>query len=272
MSFLFPSLENFEPTRQTLHNYANVVGVVPRAHAVFHPQWWHISLRLTERGLKTAVMPLPDGQTFWLEMDLRRHNILLQTGYGGTQVFSMTAGLTGTEMGDAVLTAVTNLGLSGEYVREKFESDDARTYEPAQAENFFTVLSHVHLIFAEHRATLTGKMGPLQVWPHGFDLAFEWFGPRTERYEEHGTVKELPSQINLGFYPGGDPYFYSNPWPFAGEQLLDKPLPDGAAWHTEGWQGSILPYQELINDENAESRLRAYAQAVFDLAAPTLAA
>jgi hypothetical protein len=59
------------------------------------------------------------------------------------------------------------------------------------------------------------------------------------------SLKVLPSQINL-VYPGGEPYFYSNPWPFAAEQLLDKPLPDGAAWHTEGWQGSTLAYKELV--------------------------
>jgi hypothetical protein len=267
---LFVSLDGFEPTRQTLHKYANVMGVVPRVHAAFHPQWWHISLRVTERGLKTAVMPLPDGGTFWLEMDLRHHHILLQTSYGGTEAFSMTAGLTGTEMGDRVLTAVTNLNLSGSYAREKFESNEPRQYDPVQAENFFTVLTNVQRIFSDHRATLAGKMGPIQVWPHGFDLAFEWFGTRVETHEEHGEVKEMPSQINLGFYPGGDPYFYSNPWPFESEQLLDKPLPEGAAWHTEGWQGSTLAYRELVNDQKAESRLRAYAQAVFELAGPTL--
>jgi len=267
---LFPSLDGFEPTRQTLHNYANAIGVVPRTHAAFHPQWWHISLRITERGLKTAVMPLPDGQNVWLEMDLRHHNVLLQTSYGGTQAFSMAAGWTGTEMGERVLTAVADLGLSGTYAREKFESDEPRPYDPAQAETFFTALTHAQRIFADHRATLTGSMGPIQVWPHGFDLAFEWFGTRVERHEEHGDVKELPSQINLGFYPGDDPYFYSNSWPFEADQLLDKPLPAGAAWHTEGWQGSMLPYRELVNDENAASRLQDYAQAVFDLASQAL--
>ncbi len=267
---LFPSLDGFEPTRQTLHNYANVIGVIPRTHAVAHPQWWHISLRVTERGLKTAVIPLPDGQSFWLEMDLRRHRILLQTSYGGTQVFNMAAGLTGTEMGDRVLTAVADLGLSGEYARQKFESDEPRAYDLVEADKFFTALTSAQRIFAAHRAALTGKMGPIQVWPHGFDLAFEWFGTRVEQHEEQGMVKSLPSQINLGFYPGRDPYFYSNPWPFEAQQLLDKPLPAGASWHTDGWQGSILPYRELMDAANADVRLREYAQAVFDLASPTL--
>ena len=53
---------------------------------------------------------------------------------------------------------------------------------------------------------------------------------------------------------------------------LDKPLPAGAEWHTEGWQGSTLPYEQLIGDKNAEARLRKYAQAVFDIVSPTLMA
>ncbi len=269
MSF-FPSLEGFEPTRQTLHNYAHAMGVVPRAHAAFHPQWWHISLRVTENGLKTAVMDLPNGETFWLEMDLRHHNVLLQTSYGGTQAFSMTAGLTGTEFGNQILTAVADWGLEGDYAREKFESAEPRVYDTAQAEKFLMILTQVNRIFNQHRATLTGKTGPVQLWPHGFDLSFEWFGTRTESHEEHGEVKETPSQINLGFYPASEPYFYSNPWPFEAEQLVQKPLPEGAKWHTAGWQGTMLPYRKLVDDTQAETRLRSFAQAVYDIASPTL--
>ncbi len=269
---LFPPLDGFEPTRQTLHTYAHAVGVVPRAHAAFHPQWWHISLRVTANGLKTAEMALPSGEKFWLELDLRHHNVLLQTGYGGTQAFSMAVGLTGTEFGDQILTAVADLGLEGEYAREKFESDDPREYDPAQAENFLTALTSANRIFNEHRATLIGHAGPVQLWPHGFDLSFEWFGTRVETYEEHGEVKEYPSQINLGFYPAGEPYFYSNPWPFETDKLVGNPLPNGATWHTEGWQGTMFPYSELVNDNQAEARLRAFAKAVFDAASPTLLA
>ena len=269
---LFPSLDGFEPTRQTLHNYAHAVGVVPRAHATFHPKWWHISLRVMDNGLKTAVMDLPNGETFWLEMDLRHHLVRLQTSYGGTQAFSLAAGLTGTEFGDQLLAAVADLGLEGEYAREKFENDDPRQYDPAQAENFLTALTNANRIFNDHRATLTGKTGPVQLWPHGFDLSFEWFGTRVETYEEHGEVTASPSQINLGFYPGGEPYFYSNPWPFETDKLVHAPLPPGAKWHTEGWQGTMLPYSELAGDDQAEARLRAFAKAVYETASPTLLA
>ncbi|VAW30140.1 hypothetical protein MNBD_CHLOROFLEXI01-3554 [hydrothermal vent metagenome] len=66
------------------------------------------------------------------------------------------------------------------------------------------------------------------------------------------------------------PYFYSNPWPFAADMLLDKPLPAGAKWHTAGWQGAILPYSELVDQPDAEARLLQFAKTVYELAAPML--
>jgi hypothetical protein len=138
---------------------------------------------------------------------------------------------------------------------------------------FWQALTNAERIFKEFRATLSGEPGPVQFWTHGFDLAFEWFGARVVVGEADGQRSEFPSQINLGFYPGdpsGAPYFYSNPWPFEAEQLLDHPLPAGARWHTEGWQGTILAYDNLVGDEEAENRLLDYARAVHELASPAL--
>lgn len=271
---IFPALTNWEPTRQSLHWYSRAVGVVPRAHAKFHEKWWHISLKVLPDGLVTDKMDLPDdsGQ-FRLKIDLREHKVVLFVNKVKEREFDMTEGLTSTQFGDHLLEAVAELGLTADYAREKFENDESREYDPAAAERFLMALTNADRIFKEHRDSLSGDMGPVQLWPHGFDLAFEWFGTRVETYREHGEVQEYPSQLNLGFYPGdpGNPaYFYSNPWPFESSTLLDNPLPAGARWHTEGWEGTILPYEELAGDANAEQRLREYARRVYELSAPTL--
>jgi hypothetical protein len=269
---IFPSLENFEPTRQTLHLYAHAMGIVPRAHATAHPKWWHISLRVRPFGLQTTTMNLPDGGQLWLEMDLRHHSLKVQTAAGGTQAINLQDGLTGTEMGEWVIATVAKHGLEGDYARAKFENDEPRDYSPTEAERFLTAVTHVHRIFSEHRNSLTGDMGPIQLWPHNFDLSMEWFGTRTVTHEEHGETQEYPSQLNLGFYPGQPIYFYSNPFPFESDNLLNKELPAGAKWHTEGWQGTMLPYAELVGDDHAEARLRHFARRVYEFALPTLMA
>lgn len=270
---IFPSLEGFEPTRQTLQLYSRVVAAVPRTHGEFHPKWWHVSLKVQPDGLTTDKVALPDGGLLQLKMDLVEHDIILTVDGEVVNTLSMAHSRSSTAIADNVLSAAARLGLEGEYERERFENDDPREYDPAKVGDFLTALVNADRIFKQHRAALSGEMGPVQLWPHGFDLAFEWFSTRMLGYEEQGVRKEQPAQLNLGFFPGGpevDPYFYSNPWPFEADVLLGEALPEGVSWHTEGWQGTILPYETLADDPDAEERLLAYAKRVFELSSGTL--
>ena len=204
MSDLFPTLpDDWEATRATLHAYAHGVGAIARVHGIAHPKWWHISLKVNPGGLRTESIPLPDGGTVDLRMDLRHHHVVLEASSGDSTTISMTEGLTGTEFGDRVAAAASALGLAGDYDRAKFENDEPRDYSPAAAETFFDALVNVETTMQRHRATLGSNVGPIQVWPHGFDLAFEWYGTRVEVHEEEGEKNEIPSQLNFGFYPAG---------------------------------------------------------------------
>ena len=267
-----PIPDNFEPTRATLHQYAHAVGVVPRAHAEPHDKWWHISLNVTPRGLETNEMALTDGGRFNVRLDLQSHEAVIEANGAAAAQIPLGAGMTATEMGDAILQAVSELGLDAEYARDKFESDEAREYDAAAATDFHGILLTMHEVFQRHRNRIGDRVSPIQVWPHGFDMAFEWFGTRIEEYEEDGEVQQHPSQCNFGFYPAGRAYLYANPWPFESDTLLDVDLPAGAEWHSEGWQGSILHYDQLAGDPDGEQRVLDFFQAVFDVAAPTLTA
>ena len=266
----FPPLAGWEPTRKTMHLYANILGVIPRTHAEAHPKWWHVSLKVQPDGLTTDTMSLPGGGTFSLMMDLRNHDIILSTSKGGEKRWSMTEGTSSTALGDQVLAAVADLGLSGEYARQKFEDADTREYNREHAEKFRRAVVLADRILKKQRESVEGDFGVVQLWPHGFDLAFEWFGTRVETYEHEGEVQEYPSQINFGFYPGEPIYFYCNPWPFETDKLVNNSLPGGANWHQEGWEGTMLHYADVVGDKNVEERLLSYFQEVYRLAAPTL--
>jgi hypothetical protein len=267
----FPRLpDNWEATRATLHAYARALGAVPRQHAPAHPQWWHASLKLDDSGLRTDDIALPDGRTLIGRMRFDEHTITLDVA-DSSAAFDMRAGLTGTEMADAVIAAAAALGLGDGYDRSRFESDESREYNADHAMTFWQVLEAVGSVLHGRHASLDGPLSPVQVWPHGFDLSFDWFGTKVERYEEDGEMTEHPAQLNLGFYPAGDAYFYSNPWPFDAT-LVDSPLPHGAEWHTEGWQGSMLPYAALASDPAGPAKLAEYAAAVHAAASPTLSA
>ncbi len=268
----FPHLpDDWEPTRATLHAYSHGVSAIPRTHAPAHPKWWHVSLKVADDGLVTDPVQLPNGDSLRLRMDLQRHVTVIETSDGPVGEFDMTAGDTGTEFADRLIAAVTGLGLEGEYAREKFENEEVREYDPEAAETFWKALTKVHEVFDAQRNAIDGDVGTLQLGPHGFDLSFEWFGTKIETHEEDGETQEYPSQLNLGFYPAGDAYFYSNPWPFD-QSLTAIELPHGAEWHTEGWQGTMLRYADLADDPEGPAKLRGYAAAVFAAAAPTLTA
>lgn len=271
----FPSLAEFEPTRQTLHAYTKAITIIPRAHLPAHPKWWHIGLLVEPQGLATRPIPLAADDSLRIVLNLQQHTVQLVTAQGQAHTISMQAGLTGTQMGQAIITAVAPFGLRAEYDYGRFANDNVTTYDPTQAEKFLQALLLAHQAFSQHSQTIDGETGPVNFWSHHFDLSTEWFGTRTIQAEENGKEEEFPAQINLGFYAGDEttaPYFYSNPWPFEKEALLDKPLPEGASWFTDSWQGSIFPYAHLIGDNTAVVRLRNYAKAVYDLAAPTLLA
>ena len=90
--------------------------------------------------------------------------------------------------------------------------------------------------FAEMNSSLPGEIAGPHLWPHGFDIATEWYSPKMAPFGE----SEASAQIAVGFYPSNQSYFYANPWPFE-EDWASHPLPPGASWHRDGWQGAELP-------------------------------
>ena len=267
----FPALSSDgEPTRATLHAYANAVAALPRAHATPHPSWWHISLRVRPDGFVTEAMSLPTGGSAFVRMDPRRHLITLETSTGESRAFPMDADLTATQIGNALIAAGAEFGLGGDYDRAKFENDGSRPYDKTDAQELFDVLVAADAALTAQRNRIAGTVGPIQLWPHGFDLAFEWFGTRSVKSEEGGESIEQPAQLNFGLYPAGDAYFYSNPWPFDVDTLLKVQLPGDARWHTEGWNGSILAYADVVDRADGVDRFLDYVAAVFAAAAPSL--
>jgi len=218
-------------------------------------------------GLVTDPIPLPDGGALAAGMDLRRHHAVLTASTGEQRFFRLDEGMTATDLGDALAEAAAGYGLTGPLDRSRFEDDAPRAYSPDAATAYFEAFTAAAGILERHRVTLGRAVGPVQVWPHGFDLAFEWFGTKMERHG-NGT---LPAQINLGFYPGGEPYFYSSPWPFD-PAVTGIGLPIGARWHTEGWQGAMLPYTGVQGDPDAAARITEFARVVHQAASPGLEA
>lgn len=269
----FPPLQGWEPTRDTLHGYAQAISAVPRALAEPHPKWWHISLKLQPDGPATDRIPFPGEppRSFQILLNLRAHTAELHAGQGAPRQVGLDAGLTTSALGDWLLEELAELGLRVSVERKRFENDEPRAYDREHAAAYHQALAAANDVLRAHRDRISADASPVQLWPHNFDLAFDLFGTRLIYYEEPDGIRQIPARVNFGFAPGDSshpaPYFYSNPWPFE-QRLVDEQLPEGARWFTEGWNGTLLPYSALIGQP--VEKLQSYYQAVYRLARPLI--
>jgi hypothetical protein len=269
-----PDLTGWEPTRDTLGVYARVIGAVPRVLAKPHPKWWHISLRVTADGLATGAMPLPGQEApIQLGLDLRRHALYVDFGEERIWQAPLADGPPPSELADILEGIVRKHGAQVKLDRDRLPHGQPDAYDPQVGRAYLQALHAVHSVLEKVRDQLPGDRGPIQLWPHHFDLAFEWFGTKSVEMHEEGQERQAPAQLNFGFAPGDasfpEPYFYSNPWPFP-DDLLELDLPGRARWHTKDWKGSMLPYSGLAGEPGAGQSIEQYYLAVFAAASPYL--
>jgi hypothetical protein len=268
-----PELRDWESTRDTLHAYAKVIGAVPRALAQPHPKWWHVSLKVSEESLDTNIFQPQGVEDIYLQlsMDFREHAVKLFKDKKVSYQVSMKDGLSTIDLADELEGHLRSVGIGVQLERAKIEGTSVRAYDPPLAGAYFEALSMVEGVMQGVRTDLGVETGIVNFWPHNFDLAFEWFSDTVIPFEgQNGTV---PAQINFGFAPGDSshvrPYFYSNPWPFD-ENLTQYPLPSGAQWYLQSWQGSLLAYDTVAHSDVFGELLEEYFLAVFRLASPLL--
>jgi len=262
-----PALKQWTPTRDTLQAYAKVLGAIRGATHPPHPQWWHISLQPQRTGLTTGPLESADGPVR-IDLNIAKQKVIL-TADGATKGSFRLGEVTATELGESLLSKLTKLGIEVSPPAEKWQSETPRPYDTGSAHAYLDALNMVADVFRQVHDSLPGRTSPVQLWPHHFDLSFEWFSEKQVSFEEHGETQQSPAQIGFGFSTGDEghpaPYFYANPWEFD-DRFLERELPGRARWNTEGWKGSLLAYSDLEDSP----RLAAYLRGVFEIAAPVL--
>lgn len=271
----WPSLEGWDGTKNSLHSAARIVGSVPRMLAEPHPKWWHVSLKVCEDGLYSDEMThaaLGDA-ALQVALNLRQHKLELMVGESLEIGFPLTGGESASTLGRKLNDALVDIGISVVLPEEIYAGDAPLSIDSEATERYRTAINAIAAAMNAFREQLDGEVSPVQLWPHHFDLAFEWFGTKMVAYQEAGQEKHSPAQLNFGFAPGDSnhagAYFYSNPWPFE-PSLTTHALPHGARWISEGFEGTLLPYVNLAGDELPGSKLGEYYSAVLELAEPTL--
>jgi len=259
-----PLASAWEPTRLTLQKYAHAMTALPRAGAPEDKRWSHVSLHPTSlghggTGFATAATPLADGTDLVTTLDIDHHQIVVTAGTDRIAM-DLVPGPSPHSIGTAIADLASDHGSTFEVDAARYEDTEELAYEQWHAKAWHDNTVWVADTFAILNTGVEGETAGPHIWPHGFDVATEWFGTTVVGEGEAAAN----SQIAVGFYPAGDAYFYANPWPFT-DSWAATPLPDGAIWHVDGWQGAMLPATNL-DDSDEREQVLVFARAVHDLA------
>ena len=254
------SLADWHPTRDTLHQYARIIGKIRGRYMPKHKHWWHITLNVSARGLTTTPFPVA-GQSLELILDLAAHQLVIDSSNGWRTTLPLagqsTAGLC--RQVSAVL-AGAGIELEPELLAD-FDSEEAQPYDVMAVNRFRQAINRVDVAFRTFKGGLREETSPVQVFPHHLDVSMNWFSGRLVPGVDPADEEDADEQLNFGFVTGDgsipDAYFYVTAYPEP-DNWTDLALPEGAWWHTEGWTGAVLPYAAVVASEQPLERLLGY--------------
>jgi Family of unknown function (DUF5996) len=289
MTATWPALpyHAWEPTKQTLHRYVQMVGKLRMALVPFRNHWWHVTLYVSAHGLTTGPMPAGD-RSVEVELDFVEHRLRVRTSRGDEAGFALRDRLPCAVFHRDLSAALHEVGVDAEPGREPFDLGDSPpfaedmehdSYDADAVERFWDILRRTDAVFAEFASRFNGKASPTHVFWHGFDLAHGRFSGRRAPAREgvdRVTAEAYSHEIiSFGWWPGDDkrtpfPAFYSYTAPEP-DGLSAQPLePAEAAWQDTG-NGSlaILPYDAVRSAADPAGTLLAFLESAYRAGATT---
>jgi Family of unknown function (DUF5996) len=264
-------------TRHTLHRYLQIIGKLRLALAPAEPEWAHVPLYVTARGMHTSPIPHPNG-VFDVDVDLIDHVVSVRTAAGGVGRLPL-APRTVADFYAEFMKRLERLGVPTEITVRPSEVPDPipfpedvehASYDPAWANRFWTALISADKVMKEHRARFLGKVSPVQFFWGSFDLAYTRFSgrllepPPDENVILRGTHDA--EQACAGFWPGSDevrePIFFAYTWP-APAGIEDAELHPAAA----GWSADlgefVLPYEAVRTSPDPRNALLDFMESAY---------
>jgi hypothetical protein len=273
--------DEWSDTLDTLHMIVQVVGKVRVALSPVEPEWAHIPLYVTARGLTTGPVPSNVG-LFDAEADLLHHEVVVRTADGEVEAVPLRARPVA-EFWQDFTGALAKLGVAVELSPEAqevpapipFPEDTKHTaYDPHAATTFWRALTVMEPVFAAYRAAFRGKVSRVQFFWGSADLAVTRFsGVPCSPPPSAGLLDRVAydcEQMSVGWWPGDARYpeaaFYAYAYPKpSGIEDAELGVP-GAGWNTDLGE-FILDYDVVRTAESPPAALRAFLDAAYEACA-----
>ncbi len=275
--------EEWRDTRDTLHMYTQVVGKLRLALSPFEPEWGHVPLYVTSRGLTTSTMAVGD-RTFDAEFDFIAHELVLRASDGAIERRPLGGAVA--DFHADVMRMLRRMEIDVAITPMSSEVNDAipfpddrkhHTYVPDQANRFFNVLSEVDSVLKEHRARFRGKTTPVQFYWGTFDLGVtRYSGLAVEPPKDRGIIARVSGDAEVicaGWWPGDErrrePSFfaYGYPKPAGIEGMSIRP--DAAAWSDAAGE-FLLPYEAVRTSPDPRRAIHQFLDSTYSAAAAVM--
>jgi hypothetical protein len=277
--------EPWEPTKQTLHLWAQIVGKVKLASSPPRNHWWHVALYVDVRGLTTRRLHSPAGVTFQIDFDFVDHRLVVRRGDGAAESFELVDGLSVAAFDRHLHEALRVLGIDiairespfGVPTTTPFPDDEEHaSYDRDAVVRFWQILDWTDWVFEEFSGWYCGKTSPVHLFWHSFDLAVTRFGGKrapviagADPVTQEAYSHEL---VSFGFWAGDDnvrePTYYSYTSPEPAGLRETELRPGGAHWIEQG-AGSlaVLPYEAVRSADDPRATLLVFLQSGYDAGA-----
>jgi hypothetical protein len=282
----WPSLPvaQWQPTRDTLHLWTQVVGKIRLANSPLINHWWNVPLYVTSRGLTTSLIPHRSGRCFQIDFDFQAHQLQIATTDGELRSLALEP-RTVADFYDRVLGHLDDLGLATriwpmpvEVVGAiPFDEDDTHaSYDGDQVQRYWRALVLVDRLMHEFRSRFLGKASPVHLWWGALDLATSRFSGRlapphpggAPNLGAHVALEAYSHEVSsCGYWPGGHEglfYSYIYPEPVG---FRDAPVRPEGARYSEEFGEFLLPYERIREGADPDGLLLDFLQTTYEAAA-----
>ena len=274
-------LDDWRPTKDTLHLYAQIVGKIRLATTAPRNHWWNVPLYVDVRGLTTRRLHHRD-TTFEITIDFLDHALVVQTADGGNRAFELGDGMPVADFDARLHALLAELGIDVEINEQPFgvptttpfpQDVEHASWDREAIERFGRILDWTDTVFEEFSGWFNGKTSPVHLFWHSFDLAVTRFSGRAGLTIDADPVNQEAYShelISFGFWAGDDTvgdaayYSYTAPEP---EGLRDQPLPIGDWIELGAGSLAVLPYETVRMARDPRTTLLAFCQAAYEAGA-----
>jgi hypothetical protein len=206
-----------------------------------------------------------DGVHFELALELASNRVTGEIA-GGSQFSDTLGAQTAAELGDTIKEFLVSSGVDERFVPDTGANDGHEAldgsvragYSAEIAASFAQTWRELSAAYTDFQASIPEETSPINLWPGHFDMAMMWLGGEKIPGQDPADEEYSDKQMNFGFSFGDggipEPYFYITAYP-SPDAFPALALPGDAYWHSEGFNGAVLHYRDLVGNQDPNALL-----------------